>query len=186
MTRVDATPNLVVLIGPPGAGKSTVGGLLARQLGLDFVDTDHLIEEKLGKKISEIFVEDGEAYFREIEEGIVLEALENREGVIALGGGSVLSEPVQQRLISLARTQEERSTKSVEVIFLDVSIAFAAPRVGFNRERPLLLINPRASWQELMNRRRPIYQRLATRVIDTNDCSPEMVVAHIVNGWGTR
>lgn len=181
MSKAEARPDLVVLIGPPGAGKSTVGGLLARQLEVDFTDTDLVIEDELGKKIAEVFVEDGEAFFREIEERIVLESLQNQHGVIALGGGSILSEPVQQRLISL--TKGKSTAGSVEVIFLDVSIAFAAPRVGFNRERPLLMINPRASWQELMNKRRPIYQRLATRVIDTNDSTPEMVVAQIVRDW---
>lgn len=181
MSKGETRPDLVVLIGPPGAGKSTVGGLLARQLEVDFTDTDLVIEDELGKKIAEVFVEDGEAFFREIEERIVLESLQNQHGVIALGGGSILSEPVQQRLISL--TKGKSTAGSVEVIFLDVSIAFAAPRVGFNRERPLLMINPRASWQELMNKRRPIYQRLATRVIDTNDSTPEMVVAQIVRDW---
>ncbi len=70
-----------------------------------------------------------------------------------------------------------------EVLFLDVTIAHAAPRVGFNKERPLLLINPRASWQELMNKRRPVYTRLASRVIDTNGNSPDEVVANIISGW---
>ena len=168
-------PHLIILIGPPGAGKSTVGGLLAREIGCDFLDTDRVIEERLGKKISEIFVEDGESFFREVEEQVVLESLESFHGVIALGGGSILSERVRSRL--------EEAGSEMEVLFLDVSIAYAAPRVGFNRERPLLMVNPRAQWQELMNHRRPIYISLADRTIDTNERTPDQVVDAIIDGW---
>lgn len=168
-------PRLVIMIGPPGAGKSTVGGLLAREIGCEFLDTDRVIEERLGKKISEIFVEDGEAFFREVEEEVVLESLESFHGVIALGGGSILSERVRSRI--------QAGDPKVEVLFLDVSIAYAAPRVGFNRERPLLMVNPRAQWQELMNRRRPIYISLANRTIDTNERTPDQVTDEIIDGW---
>jgi shikimate kinase len=88
-----------------------------------------------------------------------------------------MSEVVEKRIGSL------KSEGDCEVIFLDVTIAYAAPRVGFNRERPLLLVNPRASWQELMNKRRPIYSRLATRIVDTNEDAPDQVVAKIISGW---
>ena len=163
-----------ILIGPPGAGKSTVGGLLARELGVPFFDTDFIIEESTGKKVSQIFIEDGEAKFREIEESIVLQSIKEQASnqsqpvVLALGGGSILSERVQEVL----RDRDD-------VIFLDVSLASAAPRVGFNRERPLLMINPRQQWQELMNHRRPIYQSLASATVDTNDKNPEIVVIEI-------
>ena len=163
-----------ILIGPPGAGKSTVGGLLAREWGVRFLDTDSLVEESAGKKVSQIFIEDGERKFRELEEEIVLRSIEeeasdvSRPVVLALGGGSVLSERVQKSL-----------TGRRDVLFLDVSLSNAAPRVGFNRERPLLLINPRQQWQELMNQRRPIYQALAAQRIDTNEKSPQEIVQEI-------
>lgn len=163
-----------ILIGPPGAGKSTVGGLLAREMGLPFLDTDIMIEESTGKKVSQIFIEDGEAKFREIEEAIVLKSIEedasksNQPVILALGGGSILSERVQRAL-----------NNRDDVIYLDVSLSSAAPRVGFNRERPLLMINPRQQWQELMNHRRPIYHSLASVTIDTNEKSPEDVAIEI-------
>jgi shikimate kinase len=177
MTESLVIPRRIILIGPPGAGKSTVGGLLARDLGVDFTDTDHEIELRTGKKISETFVEDGEPNFRKIEEEVVLQSLLDARGVIALGGGAVMSEVVEKRIGSLKREED------CEVIFLDVTIAYAAPRVGFNRERPLLLVNPRASWQELMNKRRPVYSRLASRIVDTNEDAPDQVVAKIISGW---
>jgi len=170
-------PKSIVLIGPPGAGKSTVGGLLAREIEQDFVDTDQEIESREGKKISEIFVEDGEPHFREIEEVVVLDVLKRSSGVIALGGGAVLSDSVQEEL------QRMKDSSECEVLFLDVTIAYAAPRVGFNKERPLLLVNPRVSWQELMNKRRPIYTSLASRIIDTNERRPEDVVTEIMAQW---
>lgn len=163
-----------ILIGPPGAGKSTVGGLLARKIGIPFLDTDIVIEESTGKKVSQIFIDDGEAKFRAIEEAIVLKCIEvdasNRKApiVLALGGGSILSERVQQAL-------SDRN----DIFYLDVSLSSAAPRVGFNRERPLLMINPRQQWQELMNHRRPIYCALASVTIDTNEKSPEDVAIEI-------
>ena len=169
MTQVKKS---IVLVGPPGSGKTTVGGLLARRLNLAFLDTDQLIEKETGRKISEIFVEDGEEAFRALEEKAVCDALTNFEGVLSLGGGSILSSKVQ----ALLKTGKETR----RVILLDVSISNAAPRVGFNKERPLLLINPRAQWQELMNKRRPIYLFIANQVVDTNDHSPDEVVDEIV------
>lgn len=162
----------IVLIGPPGAGKTTVGGLLARELGLLFRDSDQAIEEKLGKKISEIFVEEGEPFFRDHESAVVTDLLDDPTGVIALGGGAVLTKAVQDAL-------ERCKSQGTDVIFLDVSIAHAAPRVGFNKERPLLMVNPRGSWQELMNKRRPLYEGISTRIIDTNGSTPEEVVEKI-------
>jgi shikimate kinase len=164
-------PTSYVLIGPPGSGKSTVGELLATQLGLSFVDTDHAIEEMTQKSISEIFVDDGEGVFRGIEERVVLEALQSESGVISLGGGSILSEAVRAELV-------ERKPNRV-IVFLDVSISSAAPRIGFNASRPLLMINPRSQWQELMNHRRKIYVELADLIVDTNDISPDEVALQV-------
>lgn len=160
--------NSLVLIGPPGAGKSTIGKSLARTLELNFIDTDQEIERKTGKKIAEIFLEDGELEFRKVEKDVVLQALMAEDAVISLGGGSVLDLETQERLKEMQ-----------QVIFLDVSISNAAPRVGFNRERPLLLGNPRQQWLQLMEKRRPIYEALAKRVISTDNRKVNEVVAEL-------
>ncbi|MFM8752627.1 MAG: shikimate kinase [Actinomycetota bacterium] len=148
----------IVLMGPPGAGKSTVGKYLAREMGLQLIDSDRVIEEREGRSISEIFLSDGEEGFRKIEKEVVLEILSADNSIIALGGGSILDVDVQKRLGSFER-----------VIFLDVSISNAAPRVGFNKERPLLMGNPRQQWLALMEKRRGIYEGLATQTISTDN-----------------
>ena len=159
----------IVFVGPPGSGKSTVGRALAQKLNRNFVDTDAVIEETTGKKIADIFLINGEEEFRRIEREVVLSALESQDSVISLGGGSVLDEDVQSALSSLP-----------EVIFLDVSISNAAPRVGFNRDRPLLLGNPRQQWIALMEKRRPIYERIATRTISTDNRKAHEIVAELL------
>jgi shikimate kinase len=159
----------VVLIGPPGAGKSTIGKILAQKMQRDFIDTDHLIEETTGKKIADIFLIDGEVEFRRIERDVVLASIKKEGHVISLGGGSVLDSEVETAL-----------SKMAEVIFLDVSISNAAPRVGFNRERPLLLGNPRQQWISLMEKRRPIYERIATRRISTDNRKAHEVVEELL------
>jgi len=158
-----------ILIGPPGSGKSSVGKSLAQRMGVEFSDTDTIIENKCNKSISDIFVESGEPYFREIERTVVLDRLEHGEGVLSLGGGSVLDEQAQSAL----------RTSPTPIVFLDVSLASASPRVGFNRDRPLLVGNPRAKWQELMNARRPIYEELATFTVSTDDLTPSQVSSKI-------
>jgi shikimate kinase len=159
-----------ILIGPPGSGKSSVGKSLAQRMGVEFSDTDTIIEKKFNKSISDIFVESGEPYFREIERTVVLDRLEHGEGILSLGGGSVLDQQAQSAL----------RTNSTPIVFLDVSLASASPRVGFNRDRPLLVGNPRAKWQELMNARRPIYEELATFTVPTDDLTPSQVSSKIV------
>ena len=159
----------LVLIGAPGSGKSTVGKALANHLNLPFVDTDALIEEKSGKKITDIFVIDGEDVFRALEFETLKEVLEVKDAVISLGGGAPIA-PAAQEVI--------RSSNSI-VIFLDVSLATAAPRVGFNRDRPLLLGNPRAQWQALSDQRRPIYEDLATHAIKVDDMTVETIIATV-------
>lgn len=159
----------IVFVGPPGSGKSTVGRALAQKLNRNFVDTDAVIEETTGKKIADIFLINGEEEFRRIEREVVLSALQSQDSVISLGGGSVLDEDVQSALSSLP-----------EVIFLDVSISNVAPRVGFNRDRPLLLGNPRQQWIALMEKRRPIYERIATRTISTDNRKAHEVVAELL------
>ena len=161
----------IILMGPPGSGKSTVGKHLAKELGLSLVDTDRIIEEREGRSISEIFLSDGEEGFRAIEKQVVLEALNREDSIIALGGGSVLDPEVQAKL-----------SQCQEVVFLDVSISNAAPRVGFNRERPLLMGNPRQQWLQLMEKRRGIYEALATRTVSTDNRKANEVAGEIAQG----
>lgn len=159
----------LVLIGAPGSGKSTVGSELARARGLDFVDTDQLIESRENKPITDIFVVDGEPHFRALELEILKEVLPMQDVVISLGGGAPISDQAQAQINSSEST----------VIFLDVSLATAAPRVGFNRDRPLLLGNPRAQWQALSDKRRPIYEALANVSIKVDDMSVEEIISEI-------
>lgn len=159
----------VVLIGPPGAGKTSIGHALAKSMEIDFADTDTLIEGDQGKSISLMFIEDGEPAFRKIEERICRDALRKYDGVLALGGGSVLTPSVAEDL------QQSGS----HVVFLDVNLATAAPRIGFNRDRPLLLNNPRQQWQQLMDARRPVYERLATQKIEVGNRSVNQIAREI-------
>lgn len=159
----------IILIGPPGAGKTSVGKALAKKLSLNFLDSDKVVEEKSGKSISEIFITDGEPAFREMERAAVIALIENQDGVIALGGGSVMDLEVSKRLLPMAN-----------VVFLDVSISNAAPRVGFNRDRPLLLGNPRQQWIALMEKRRSTYEALAKTRVSTDNKKPVEVVEEIV------
>ena len=163
-----------VLIGPPGAGKSSVGRQLAKILTCEILDTDQEIERQSGKKISAIFTDDGEAVFRALEKSVVLDALQNAKGVVALGGGSVLDSDVADYL----------SKSSIPVAYLEVSISQAAPRVGFNKERPLLTINPRQQWAALMAVRKPIYEGLATIQVVTDNRKPLEVAREIATAIG--
>jgi shikimate kinase len=161
----------IILIGPPGAGKTSVGKALAKKLSLNFLDSDKVVEERSGKSIPEIFITDGEPAFREMERAAVIDLIENQDGVIALGGGSVMDLEVSERLLPMAN-----------VVFLDVSISNAAPRVGFNRDRPLLLGNPRQQWIALMEKRRSTYEALAKARVSTDNKKPVEVVEEIVKG----
>ena len=148
----------VVLIGPPGAGKSTIGKALAKEIATEFIDSDSEIERITGKKISDIFVEEGEAVFRKTEVEVVTALLDGFEGVIALGGGAPINTQIQEALTGV----------EYSVIFIDVSISQAANRIGFNKDRPLLLINPRQQWMNLMSERRPIYEKLASQTVNSD------------------
>ncbi|PID96487.1 MAG: shikimate kinase [Actinomycetales bacterium] len=167
-TGKDPARPRVVLIGPPGAGKSTTGALLAERLGVVVHDTDAAVEAEAGRSISDIFLTAGESGFRALEKAAVAAALRDQRGVVALGGGAVL-DPDTQSLLA-----------GHQVIFLDVGIADAADRIGFNRSRPLLAVNPRATWVALMDARRPIYQRLGRLRVDTTGRSAEQVCDDIL------
>ncbi|GAA1728852.1 shikimate kinase [Aeromicrobium alkaliterrae] len=154
----------VVLIGAPGAGKTTVGTTLAQRLGLGFRDTDADVVASEGREISDIFVTDGEPAFRALEEAAVAAALTEHDGVLALGGGAVLS-PATQALLADHR-----------VVHLEVGLAGAASRVGLNASRPLLVGNVRGRMKALLDERRPIYTRLATWTVGTDAHTADEVV----------
>lgn len=161
-------PRLVV-VGPPGSGKTTVGAGVAAALGAPFHDTDAAVEAGAGCSISDIFVTDGEAAFRALERTEVLRALQQEAAaVLSLGGGAVLDAGVRAALTTYP------------CVFLDVGIADAAGRVGFDASRPLLVVNPRASWQRLMRARRPLYEEVATWRVDTAGRSAQEVTAAVL------
>ena len=164
----------VVLMGPPGSGKTTVGRALATLLGVELRDTDHAIEVQQGQSISDIFMDDGEARFRELEQAEVVSSLASHSGVLSLGGGAVM-DPLTQAALA-----------GHTVVFLEVGIADAAKRVGFDRSRPLMALNPRAQWIRMMDARRPTYERLATFSVQTAGRAPKDIAAEIVERLETR
>jgi len=163
-------PPRVILIGPMGSGKSTIGKSLANKLSLQFRDTDAVIEEQEKKTVSQIFIEDGEDAFRLIEKSVLRQELLTDDTVLALGGGAPISIDAQSAL---------RAIKS-HVVYLDISLANVSPRIGFNRDRPLLLNNPRGQWQRLMEARRPIYESIADTIVDVNKRSQSEIVSQIM------
>jgi shikimate kinase len=171
-TQATAGP-CVVLMGPPGSGKTTVGYALARALGVELHDTDQAIEVQQGRSISDIFLDDGEARFRELERAEVASSLALHPGVLSLGGGAVMDPMTAAALAGHT------------VVFLDVGIADAANRVGFNRSRPLLAVNPRAQWIAMMAVRRPTYERLATFTVQTAGRAAQDIAQEIVRRMET-
>jgi len=163
---------VVVLIGPPASGKSTVGTLLAAGLGLPFADTDELVAKAAGKPVGDIFVEDGEAAFREHERGAVARGLDGfgaAGGVLALGSGAVL-DPDMRRMIG-------RHT----VVYLEAGFGAVAKRTGFDKPRVVIPGNPRGRLRSMLEERRPVYESLASLTVPTDDLTPEEVAADLVN-----
>jgi shikimate kinase len=158
----------VVLVGPMGAGKSTVGALLADAWGVSARDTDADIEALEGRSISDIFVDSGEAHFRDLERKAVAEALATHDGVLSLGGGAVL-DPGTRELLA-----------GHQVVFLKVGLAEAVKRVGLGSSRPLLLGNVRSRIKALLDERTPVYESVATVTVDTDGRSPDQVAAAVL------
>ncbi|MFJ9201848.1 shikimate kinase [Streptomyces flaveolus] len=154
---------LIVLVGPMGVGKSTVGQLLAGRLGTAYRDTDEDIVSAQGRTIAEIFVDEGEPAFRALEKQAVRTALAEHDGVLALGGGAILDEDTRGLLAGR------------RVVYLSMDVEEAVKRTGLNAARPLLAVNPRKQWRELMEARRHLYEEVATVVVATDGRTPEEV-----------
>ncbi len=159
---------VLVLIGSPGAGKSTVGRRVAEALGVPFTDSDALVESAAGMSVPDIFVTAGEEEFRRLEAIAVATALDESTGVVSLGGGAILSPDTRARLAGH------------RVVWLKVSVADAAKRVGMNTARPLLLGNVRGTLSTLLDQRNPLYEEVASDVVDTTGHSQREVVAEVL------
>jgi shikimate kinase len=161
------TVPVAILIGPPGAGKSTVGPLVAGLLGAEFLDTDSVVEEMAGKPVSDIFVSEGEAVFRELERTAVARTVATHPGILALGGGAVM-DPGTRELLPGQR-----------MVYLETGFAAAAHRAGLDAPRPLLIGNPRARMRELLAERLPVYEGLAWVTVTTDDRAPQDIADEI-------
>lgn len=159
----------IILIGPMGAGKSTVGKILANDFATQWRDTDQMITSQTGREISDIFTEDGEDSFRAIEKIVLRTALLEDSTVLSLGGGACLN-PDSQSAIRVSGSF---------IAYLKISLAEVSSRVGFNRDRPLLLGSPRAQWQALMNERAPVYESLADIAVQVDGKSPQQIAEEI-------
>jgi len=159
-----------VLIGPPTAGKSSVGALLAAELGVPFADTDALVASAAHKPVGDIFVDDGERVFREHERGAVARGLDEVRpagGVLALGSGAVLDPDVRRMLAGAL------------VVYLEADFATVAKRTGMDRPRVVIPGNPRGRLRAMLDERRPVYADLATVTVPTDDLAPEEVAADL-------
>lgn len=162
-------PPRAILIGAPGAGKSTTGRRVAERMGLEFADSDHLVEETVGMSVADYFVEHGEEPFRILEHEVIEKALTTFNGILALGGGAVMNSQTAELL------------EGHTIVWLKVSLADAAARVGLNASRPLLLGNVRGTLVKLLEQRTPVYERLATITIDTTGLNPKSVASAVVD-----
>src|SRR3954471_8340905 len=167
------TGPILVLVGPPASGKTTVGMAVAEILGVPFRDTDHDIEEVAGATVADLFVQHGEPHFRALEEQAVARALAEHEGVLALGGGAVTQDATRELLVAHGR-------HGGTVVWLDVDLHSAARRVGLSRDRPILGVNPRAMLRTMLEQRAPLYGEVATLTVATGGRTPEDVVAQVL------
>jgi shikimate kinase len=166
---------VVVLVGPPGAGKTTVGRVLARRLDVEFTDVDSVIVQRAGKSISDMFLQDGEDAFRALERQVVAEALTATDGVLALGGGSVLAAQTRERL------------RGHRVVHLKVGVTDGLRRTGMSTARPLLAgVNPRATFKALLEARAPLYREVASVEVDTDRRSANQVVRAVLEAIGLQ
>lgn len=163
-----------VIVGAPGAGKSTVGRRVAERLGVPFADSDALIEKRVGKSVSDIFVTDGEAEFRRLEREEIAQALSDFAGVLSLGGGAIMDDTTRAAL------REQR------VVWLKVDLSHATQRVGMNSARPLLLGNVRGTMLAMLEQRTPLYADVASDVVDTSGRSIKDVVAEVASLLGVE
>lgn len=161
-------PPRVVLVGPPGAGKSTVGSILAERLGVAFHDTDDAVEAAAGMSVSQVFVTQGEAHFRDLERAAVADALATQEGVVSLGGGAVMDAGTRALLVD------------VPTVWLQVGLSAALHRVGMNQARPLLLGNVRGQLHAMLERRAPLYAEVADLTVATDDRTPAEVADEVL------
>ncbi len=173
IVQTDPRAPRVVLVGPPGAGKSTIGRRLAKELGVELYDTDVGIERETGRTIPEIFATDGEPEFRKIEERVVRRAILAERGVVSLGGGAVLSKDTRALL------------RNRTVVYLEISVGEGLRRTGASTSRPLLNgADPAAKYRELMRKRRPLYREVATVRVRTDGRSPGRVVKMVLAKLG--
>jgi shikimate kinase len=162
---------VAVLVGLPGSGKTTTGRALAARLGVGFVDTDVLIEQATGRSVTEIFAADGEPAFRAAETQAVTAALTEVDGVLALGGGAVISPDTRRVLVD----------SGVPVVLLRTSLSALAQRVGDGRGRPLLAGSPTSRLADLASARDPLYRTVAGLAVDTDGRTPDQVAAAIAD-----
>ena len=159
----------VVLVGLPGAGKTTTGRRLARILAVPFADSDELVEAATGRSVADLFARDGEPAFRAAEAQAISAALHDFDGVLSLGGGAVMTESTRSALAASA----------VPVVLLRSQLPTLVARVGDATSRPLLTDAPAQRLDELAGQRSPVYAELATLVVDTDNRTPGQVASQI-------
>jgi shikimate kinase len=162
----------VILIGPPGSGKSTVGKLLAERLGVPFADTDAEVEAAAGKSVGDVFIEDGESAFREYERAAAARSIGAQAGVVALGSGAVLDADVRRMLAGR------------HVVYLSVGFAAVARRTGMDRAHVVVPGNPRGMLRAMLEERRPVYEELASVTVPTDELAPEEIAADLAARFG--